>query len=244
MTTTKSFEHSLRTTLVVAIGAGLLLVLLTPLIVNAPPLPITYFPFVVGKALYFRTITEVVFGLWLILAFRFPEYRLPRSWVMITFALFLGASLISSFAGVSPTRSLWSTYERMQGVIDLAHWVVFVMVVATVLKTFTHWRWLFNANLAVSLLLALLGILQAFGVEASYLISAERVGSSIGNPVYLGAIMVVNVFIACALFAATFEDRNVPSTEQSKPDSMRRRRQKMRPVRMESFTYMVPPVAW
>ena len=41
---------------------GLMLILALPLLVMSDPLPATYFPFIVGKALYGRVLIEIVFG--------------------------------------------------------------------------------------------------------------------------------------------------------------------------------------
>ena len=137
-----------------AVWAGVLLVLLTPLIVSTG----AYFPFVVGKAIYSRSIIEVTFVLWLILILYDPKYRLGRSWVVAAIGLWLLVSILAALAGVSPVRSMWSTYERMQGIFDLAHWFCFVIVAASVFRTFASWRMLFTANLAVGTVVAVLGL--------------------------------------------------------------------------------------
>ena len=42
---------------------GVALVFLSPLIVMSDPLPDTFFPFIVGKALYTRTLIEIVLSI-------------------------------------------------------------------------------------------------------------------------------------------------------------------------------------
>ena len=59
--------------LVCVIQAGIVLLLLTPFVVS----PRTVFPFVVGKALYSRSLIEVVFVFWTLLALFHPRYRPP-----------------------------------------------------------------------------------------------------------------------------------------------------------------------
>ena len=65
--------------LLLSIRTGIFLVLFMPLIVSEG----SYFPFIVGKALYSRSIIEIVFGLWLVLAFSHPSYRVPRSRILM-----------------------------------------------------------------------------------------------------------------------------------------------------------------
>ena len=61
-----------------AIRFGIVLLLLTPLVVSTE----TAYPFVVGKAVFSRTVIEVVFVLWAVLALANPGYRPPRSWLL------------------------------------------------------------------------------------------------------------------------------------------------------------------
>ena len=44
----------------------------------------------------------------------------------------LAVALISAAFGVGPQKSLWSTYERMQGIVNAAHWAAFALVAASV----------------------------------------------------------------------------------------------------------------
>lgn len=225
-----SYERNLRNALLVAIAAGLFLILLMPLIVNAPPLVPTYFPFIVGKALFFRMMIEIIFGLWLVLIFRFPEFRLPRSWLITILSVYLVAALLAAFFGVSFTRSFWSTYERMEGVANLLHWFTFILVVASVVRQVKYWRWLLNANLAVGLFVAFVGIAQFYGVKViSYIEQKQRIDSTLGNPVYVGAVMAVNIMMALALLAHTFEAKATAEVEQAKSGKKRRRPQRTEP---------------
>ena len=59
----------------------------------------------------------------------------PRSWLLLLLAAGLGASLLSACFGVSLQRSVWSNYERMQGVVDQAHWFEFALVLTLILRT-------------------------------------------------------------------------------------------------------------
>ena len=132
--------------LLISIKVVLALVFLTSLIVMADPLPDTFFPFIVGKALYFRTLTEIALGLWLVLVFRYPSHLPPRSWLYIAFAVYVAIAFAAAMFGVSPQRSLWSTYERMQGVVDLAHWFAFTVVFTSIFRSWADWRWILHAR--------------------------------------------------------------------------------------------------
>lgn len=165
----------------------------------APPLPDTFFPYVVGKALYARTLIEVAFGLWVVLALRYPSFRTPRSWLLVIFGAYLLIALLAASFGVSQQRSLWSTYERMTGVVDLAHWFIYVVVLVSVFRSWAHWRALLNINLGIGFFLGLLGLTQYFGIKVlGFLSAAERLDITLGNATYVGTYMLVNVLIALA----------------------------------------------
>ena len=60
--------------------------------------------------------------------------------------------------GVSLQRSLWSDYERMQGLVDAAHWVALAVVLVAMLRTGADWRRFLNLNLGVGLVVALAAV--------------------------------------------------------------------------------------
>ena len=204
--------------LLISTRVAVALVLLTPLIVNAKFLPDTYFPFIVGKAVYAHALTEIAFGLWLVLGLAYPRHRPPTSPLLLIFAAYVVVVLISSFMGVSPQRSLWSTYERMQGFVDLAHWFAFIAVMTSVFRSWQDWRVLLNINLSVSVIIALLGLAEQYKIWEFNPLDPGRITITLGNPTYVGAYMMVNVLIGLGLLARSFGERDAP------PVRRRRRR--------------------
>ena len=208
--------------LLLSIRTVVFLVVLTPLVVTNQ----TLFPFVVGKALYARALIEIAVGLWLVLALMYPAYRPPRSWVLAAFGLYLVVALLAGVFGVSLQRSLWSTYERMQGLVDLAHWVAFALVLTSTIRTLPDWRTLLNFNLGVSLVMGLLGIAQQ--LESwnfpfyEFLRETSRLDITLGNPTYVAAYMLVNVMVALGFLAQSFQ--GAPPPERSVAVRRRRRR--------------------
>ena len=236
-----------------------MLLLATPLVLSAR----TLFPFIVGKALASRSIIELLFGLWVVLAVLRPAYRPRRSMVLVAFAVWLAVSLLAGLTGVSVQRSLWSTYERMQGVIDLAHWFALALVLASVLRpglarlnlrpaspsgrdrrrgadefslseysvtalgSLLSWRVLLNFNLAVSLFMALMGLDLRYdiGVVPTYAVLSGgfRLAATLGNPTYIGAYMLVNVFVGLAFLA-----HSLVATRSSIPEAVSARRRRRR----------------
>ena len=172
-----------------------------PLVVNnqAVLFPPTIFPYLVGKGLLFRCIVEVVFVAWTVLAVLNPAYRPPRSLPLGLLAVALGVSLVSALLGVSVVRSLFSTYERLGGVLEQAHWFAFAVVLVSVVRV-AHWHLLLKAKVVVGMVIALWAVGQHFDVEALlWEWSKEgygRITATLGNPIHLGAYVLVNSLVA------------------------------------------------
>ena len=186
--------------LIYVIRAGIALILLTPLVIS----PRTIFPFVVGKALYSRSLIEIVFVSWVLLSLFNPSYRPPRSRILVLLATALGVAALSAGFGASVQRSFWSNYERMQGVVDQAHWFALAVVLMSVLRTGRDWRILLTLNLAVSMAIALMAVSEYHGHPWNYAPPMTRVTATLGNPSFLGAYLGVNVTIALGFLIRSF----------------------------------------
>ena len=185
-----------------AIRGGVALLLLTPLVVT----PGTAHPFVVGKAVFSRSVIEVVFALWVVLAVARPVFRPPRSLLLALLAAGLAAAGLSACFGVSPQRSLWSTYGRMQGVVDLAHGLALAVVLASVMRTGREWRVLLTVNVGAAAAVALLAIARYHGVDLPLFGALPephfpRIGGTLGNATFLGGYMQIGALVALGLLA-------------------------------------------
>ena len=216
---------------------GVLLVLFVPLIVRTEVL----FPFVVPKAIYARSIIEITLALWVALIVVDRRYRPSRSWVLVAFGVWFAVSLIAGFTGVSLTRSMWSTYERMQGIFDLAHWFAFVLVAGSVFRSLGDWKLLLSVNLGVSAIVSLLGLGQHFDVlNSGILDSGNRITSTLGNATYVGAYTVVNSLVGIGLIVQSFGGRLTSVVDTSSESRAARRRRARRSRRRTQAFDAVP----
>jgi len=189
-----------------------------PLVVNdqAVLFPPTIFPYLVGKGLLFRCIVEVVFVAWTILAVLNPVYRPRPSLLLGLLAVALGIALVSALLGVSVIRSLFSTYERLGGVLEQAHWFAFTIVLVSVVRV-THWHLLLKANVVVGMVIALWAVGQHLDVEALlWEWSKEgygRITATLGNPIHLGAYVLVNSVVAAGFFMESLTKAASTSTD-------------------------------
>ena len=186
--------------LVVAIHAGIALLLLTPLVWSAG----TMFPYAVGKAVYSRTVIEGLVVLWAVLAAWRPAYRPPRSTLLVLLGAGFLVAALSGALGVSPVRSVWSDYVRMGGLVAHLHWIAFAAVAASTVRTSEDWRRLLSVNVAVGLAVALVAVLRSFGPEAPLVGGlAEqhwpRVAGTFGNPTFLGGYLQFIALLAAGI---------------------------------------------
>lgn len=184
--------------LIAIIFWGASISLLTPLIYS----PKYYFPFVGPKSLYFMAFCQIIFFAWLILAIYNKKYRPKLNAVLLAFGLFIFFMAISSVFGVDPSRSFWSKFERMSGLLMWLNMFGFFLAVSSTLKRFTDWKRIFLVSLGVAFVVSVFGILEKLGVKA--VTFSDRMGVTLGNTSFFGSYLIFNFFIACYLF---FQER-------------------------------------
>ncbi len=190
--------------LLTGVRVCLALVCLIPLVVSYT----TVFPFVVGKSLLARSLVEIAFAGWLLLAWRAPEYRPRPSVILLALLAWLGVSTLAALLGVNVGRSLWSGYERMHGVVELAHWCGFILVAASVFRTFPAWQALLGAHLVVGAAVSALGLAGYLGLVGWVWVFSEvaRAGSTLGSGLFLGAYAAMNAGFGVALLLCPWRD--------------------------------------
>ncbi len=177
-----------------------------------------FFPFITGKAFYFRTLVEIAFASWIILAFLDPRYRPKISVITIGVTLFAMVALLADLLGVNPIRSLWSNFERMEGWMVIVHLWAFYMTASNMFSSTLldsardsarnkslgtggsrMWRYWLNFSIFVALIVSIYGLAQLFGWTATHQ-GATRIDASLGNASYMAVYMFFHAFAAAYLF--------------------------------------------
>ena len=150
-----------------------------------------YFPFVGPKSIYFMAVVEIMFFLWIILAWRWKQYRPNiKNPVVVAIAVFLAVALASGIFGADFSASFWSKFERMDGILMLFHLGAFALVLSLVLKS-KDWPRFFYASIFIAIII---------GIEALFdRSSMARGGGLIGNDSFWGTYILFNIFIALYL---------------------------------------------
>jgi len=179
-----------------AIFLGLFALLLTPFFVTGSLL----FPFITGKAFFFRAIVEIIFVVWLALILKNPDYRPKRSILVILFSFFVMALAVSTFLSPNPYKSFWSNYERMDGFITLLHLFMLFLVMGSVFKKPSHWRGWWKGAAFASGIMSIFAFFQLAG-KLPINQGGVRVDGTLGNAAYLAVYLLFSFFITLFLFA-------------------------------------------
>ena len=168
-----------------------------------------FFPFITGKALYFRILVEIGFASWIILALIEPKYRPKFDKMTILVILFAFITLLSDLFGVNPLGSIWSNFERMEGWITIVHLCALYLMFTNVLgrgdgseNRWKYWLW---TSLTVAFAVGIYGLVQYFGGAAIHQ-GGTRIDSSLGNSAYMAVYMLFHAIIALYLFVKKFKD--------------------------------------
>ncbi|NQU83484.1 MAG: O-antigen ligase family protein [Parcubacteria group bacterium] len=188
----KNWEYYLKT----IIKYGIYAVLFTPLIYTN----FTFYPFIVGKTLFFRTVIEIIFALYVILAVAYPAYRPKKSLLFSAVLIYSGISILATLFSVDPLRSFWSNQERMMGLWTLLHAMMLFFVAGNIFKTKKEWRSVFGVSVWASILVGGLGIYQYFSDGFLHAEGGGRVYSTLGNFIYFGGYGLFHAIIAAIFF--------------------------------------------
>ncbi|OHA17182.1 MAG: hypothetical protein A3G52_01640 [Candidatus Taylorbacteria bacterium RIFCSPLOWO2_12_FULL_43_20] len=180
--------------------SGLFLIPLIPVIVaggesfTAFFFPDLLFPFITGKNFAFRIIIEIIFASWILLALLEPKYRPKKTLILWSLAAFLAIIAVADVFSVNAYKSIWSNYERMEGLILHVHLFMYFLVAAAILSTEKLWNRFLHANIAVGIFVMLFSFLQ-LGGELAINQGGVRVDATLGNATYLAVYTLFNIFI-------------------------------------------------
>lgn len=176
---------------------ALMLVAITPLLYMGG----VYYPFVVPKVIYFRTLVEIALVLVLACALLSRERLnigiLKRKIVWLPI-IFLGASYLSALFGVDFYHSFWSSFERMDGLINSTHLIVYFYLITLVFKA-EDWKKFFIFNGIVGSLVVLYALAQYFGISWFKDVTDTRVKGTIGNAAFLASYLGILFFLSLYL---------------------------------------------
>ncbi|MBT4349480.1 hypothetical protein HOD19_01720 [bacterium] len=181
--------------IIVKIGLGLILFL--PLVVLSD----FYFPFIAPRNFLFRFIVEIIFFIYLYLAWLHKDLR-PKFnkgfWFLVFFVI---SFTISSLFGQNFGFSFWSNFERMDGLLNWLHIILYLVVLIGVLPNKKDWHLFFHVSLLSAWFVALVAVGQRLGLD--FVIESSggvRLTSTLGNAAYVGSYMMIHIVLLAYLF--------------------------------------------
>lgn len=180
----------------------LLLALASPLLATSH----FFFPFITGKALFFRLIIELAAlyfsGLFLLNpGLRQRAKIVIKQPLFICLLVFTAIFTITSLTAVNPQLAFWSNFERAEGGWQMLHYFLFFALLAITLATKDDWLWLFRGQMIIASLIAGYGLLQLLKIPFPWLIAPGGISGTLGNPSYLATYLLLSLFLNSWLIA-------------------------------------------
>ncbi len=174
------------------IKVGVFAILLTPLILGPFGLTLSAYP----KAVFFRTLIEIIFVFYLLLVFLNSRYFPKISILFLVVSVFVGVLILTSLTGINFHRSFFGDPERAEGVILHIHLLVFLLIIISVFNKKEEWFKLLKVTVFVSGLSSLAGILQKLGFFSFYGTSLPgRISGTLSNPDFFAPYIVLAIFL-------------------------------------------------
>ncbi|MFB3133069.1 MAG: O-antigen ligase family protein, partial [Rhodothermales bacterium] len=120
-----------------------------------------------------------------------PGRTLASHPIVLLVILFLVSYVVSTVVSILPRISFWGYYDRLYGLYTAVSFLVIFFSMLALLRTRAQQRRLITTVLLVSIPLAVYGILQHFGIDPLTWDRpvAQRVHSTMGNPIFLAATL-------------------------------------------------------
>jgi len=156
-----------------------------PLVI-IPQLP---YPYISSKVLVFRLIILIIAFPTLYLEWkRRREY--PRISLSMPLCLFIASAIISTLFSIKPSLSLWSNWQRYNGLIELLYLCIMYLAMVNVMNA-DRWKRFVTIALGISTSICIDAIIhRLFNLGADFFTF-----STMGNPIYLGAYALICYFL-------------------------------------------------
>jgi O-antigen ligase len=177
---------TLDSLLLAAVRYGLLAVFALPFVVVLKHL----YPWVSGKIWGFQLIIEILFPLYVLLAFRRKEYRPSKDPFLYSLLAYFAVATLAMLLGENPHRSFWDKPDRLTGMFFQYHLLAFFLMAGAV------WRRAMTLPIVASIVSAAILSLHAIAQVANPAPGSDGRGSAtLGNPSYLGQYLVPHFFL-------------------------------------------------
>jgi O-antigen ligase/tetratricopeptide (TPR) repeat protein len=186
------FEAWLRAITLAGVVAGLL----TPAVYAQ----VTWFAFTSLKVFWLQAVVGLTLPAYIILACRRPEFRPPRSWMMLALLAQFASVALSSLFADDPHLAWWGNLDRMEGLWSLLHFGIWAIMAASVVRTWQGWRRLLHVEIVVGLVAGCVVMLQVPFPKLLGQATDVRISGLFGNPIFSAAYHSLLIFLVAFLW--------------------------------------------
>lgn len=184
-----------------AIFYGLIFILVIPLFSLRTPIA----GFLLNQEFVFQIVVEILLGVWLFWFFLNPQRGSTHinriSIAVFGVLLFILTFGLSTFFAQNSQRAFFSTWDRFSGFWLLIHLFIFFVILITFLKEKKDWLLLLTVSVLTSVISSLYALSQILGlIKVPAEILSSRVFGTFGNPAFLAAYLLFNIFLALYLW--------------------------------------------
>ncbi|OQB19209.1 MAG: O-Antigen ligase [Parcubacteria group bacterium ADurb.Bin192] len=165
--------------------------------------PVVIFPFVFSKLIFFQILIGLTFPAYAVLAWIEPKYRPRWSYLYLAIGAYFVALLLSVIFAVDPIRAWWGNQERMNGLFTLLHFLMWLTMTTSLIKTWDQWKTLLNYQIILGVFMACVALLQKPFPKLLMFPAGPRVGGLLDNPIYSGAYQLFILFFIALLWFKT-----------------------------------------
>lgn len=162
----------------------------------------------IGKLAVMQFFSGVILLTWLVKFFFSPQIKFFRSKFDLPFLFFLLISLAATVFSKNPYLSLVGAYYRYEGLITFINYLFLFYVAVNFLNEEAIWR-ILKASVFTGGLIGFYGLMQHLNRDlvgwGAY--DTQRVFSTFGNPVYLGAYTATLLPLALAMCLQEFKSQ-------------------------------------
>lgn len=179
-----------------------------------------FFPFITGKALFFRTCVEIALAAFIGYLILNPKHlselkkRLlhPVSVSVLFFAIIY---LLTALLSINPANAFWSNFERSEGALQILHYTGFFILLISLFNTKNDWKKLIWFLLILTIPISLYGLGQIIQSRQtpelaqqgffSFILEPGRPSGTFGNTSYFGGFLTIVLLFSFWLFQHTHQ---------------------------------------
>ncbi len=123
------------------------------------------------------------------------QYLASRTPLLLPSLLLVATYILTTITSIAPRVSFWGSYERRQGLYVILCYIVIFFSTLETLRTRQQLERLITVILLTSVPVSLYGIMQRYQVDPLVWVrgGATRVESTLGNPILIGAYLIMVV---------------------------------------------------